>query len=139
MAKVYRSRQEKKGRSDSQLALPGLLHPVSRWSPQSSLPPNEEGVAYKLGLEVTNKSGNLAFLSVSSVTLLLSEALGKHIKPAASSIEIVFPVESVTASYKLLEERGCKFIKVPSEVSPGTYSAVFTDPDGHMLTVLGPK
>jgi predicted enzyme related to lactoylglutathione lyase len=92
-----------------------------------------------LGLEVTRQLNDIAEVSASSITLLLSETLGRAIKPETGSMEIVFPVESVSASYRLLSERGCKFIKEPAEFMPGSWAANFKDPDGHLLTVIGGK
>ena len=54
-------------------------------------------------------------------------------------MEIVFPVESVSTAYRLLMERGCKFVKQPAEFIPGSWAANFKDPDGHLLTVIGGK
>lgn len=91
----------------------------------------------KLGLQVTNRSANIAMLSADSITLLLSETLGKALKPTAGAMEIVFPVDSVSISQRLLINKGCTFSKNPHEVSPGMWAATFADPDGHLLTVLG--
>jgi predicted enzyme related to lactoylglutathione lyase len=92
-----------------------------------------------LGLEVTNRSEDIAMISASSITLMLSATLGKTIKPGTASIEIVFPVDSVSTAHRLLIEKGCKFMRDPGEVMPGSWRAILTDPDGHLLTVFGGK
>jgi len=92
-----------------------------------------------LGLEVTGQSEDLAFVSLSGLTLMLSTELGKAAQPIAGATELVFPVESVTSAYGHLIERGCKFINQPREVTPGSWAATFSDPDGHKLTALGPR
>lgn len=54
-------------------------------------------------------------------------------------MELVFSVPGVQASFAVLKERGCRFVQEPREVSPGSWAATFTDPDGHRLTIFGPK
>jgi resuscitation-promoting factor RpfA len=93
----------------------------------------------KLGLPIANQTANSAMVSASSVTLMLSENLGRAVKPATSSIEIVFPVESVSTAHGLLTQKGCEFTVLPREVSPGSFAATLKDPDGHMLTLFGGK
>ena len=92
-----------------------------------------------LGLQVTSRQENIAMISAGSITLLLSETLGRTIKPGAGSMEIVFPVESVSAAQRLLSEKGCTFIRNPAQVTPDSWRAILTDPDGHMLTIFGGK
>jgi len=92
-----------------------------------------------LGLPSANRSEDIAFIATPTVTLLLSQPLGRFIAPATSSMEIVFSVESVSASYRLLAERGCEFIKQPGQVSGDSWTATFKDPDGHLLTIFGGK
>jgi predicted enzyme related to lactoylglutathione lyase len=90
-------------------------------------------------LAVQGQTDGLAFVPAGGVTLMLSKDLGKAFKPLAGALEIVFPVESVTASYTALGERGCTFINRPHPVAAGAWAATFTDPDGHKLTVFGPE
>jgi len=92
-----------------------------------------------LGLEVTSRQENIAMISAGSITLLLNETLGKAIKPGVGSLEIVFPVDSVSAAHRLLSEKGCAFIRNPAQVTPDSWRAILTDPDGHMLTIFGGK
>ena len=92
-----------------------------------------------LGLEVTSRMAEIATISASTVTLVLSVPFGKAIQPAPASMELVFEVESVSASHSLLTERGCSFSKAPAEMRPGSWGATFTDPDGHFLTIFGGK
>ena len=92
-----------------------------------------------LGLELSSRSAEIATLSASTLVLVLSVPFGKTIKPAAASMELVFPVESVSASHALLTDRGCSFSREPSEMRPGSWGATFSDPDGHFLTIFGGK
>ena len=92
-----------------------------------------------LGLQVTSRQENIAMVSAGSLSLLLNETLGKAIKPGNGSMEIVFPVESVSAAHRLLTEKGCAFIRNPAQVTTDSWRAILTDPDGHMLTIFGGK
>jgi predicted enzyme related to lactoylglutathione lyase len=90
-------------------------------------------------VEIQGQTEGLAFVPAGGVTLMLSKDLGNAFRPLAGAMEIAFPVESVTASYTALGERGCAFINRPHQVAPGAWAATFTDPDGHKLTVFGPE
>jgi len=74
------------------------------------------------------------------VMIALNAPLGRYAADAiVGAVEVVFPVESVEAAHANLSGRGCSFINAPREIMPGTWAATFTDPDGHRLTILGPK
>jgi predicted enzyme related to lactoylglutathione lyase len=92
-----------------------------------------------LGFELRHSAEEFAFFAAGSVTLVLSRALGRAVEPLPGATEIILPVASATASQALLAERGCAFINQPREVTPGSWAATFTDPDGHRLTVFGPR
>ena len=92
-----------------------------------------------LAFQVQHQSGEFAFLGAGGVTLALSTPLANVAPPGRASMEIVTPVESVAAARQVLGERGCNFISEPREVMPGTWASTLTDPDGHYVTVLGPK
>jgi predicted enzyme related to lactoylglutathione lyase len=92
-----------------------------------------------LGMEVTNRMVDVATLSAGTVMLVLSVPFGKAIKPAPACMELILPVDSVSASHALLIERGCKFSREPAEMRPGSWAATFADPDGHILTIFGGK
>jgi catechol 2,3-dioxygenase-like lactoylglutathione lyase family enzyme len=93
----------------------------------------------KAGFELQNQFGSLAFFSAGPVMLMLNAGLRRPDGPLTGAVEIVFAAESVTASYRQLLERGCNFINQPREVTPGSWAATFTDPDGHWLTLFGPN
>ena|ERR1041384_3547441 len=92
-----------------------------------------------LAFQVQNQSGEFAFLAAGGVTLALGVPLAQAIAPGPSSVEIIVPVESVGASRALLGERGCRFVNEPREVSPGMWASTLSDPDGHYVTLFGPK
>jgi predicted enzyme related to lactoylglutathione lyase len=92
-----------------------------------------------LGLPMIGKPGEVTLFKAGDVTLVLNQPAGAGKTKLAGSIEIIFPVNSVAASHKDLAERGCQFVAAPHEITPGMWAATFTDPDGHLLTILGPK
>lgn len=91
-----------------------------------------------LGLEVQFESPGFAFMRAGSVTLVLSEPLGRIGENIVGATEIVFSVDDVVQSYELLRSRGVKFIQAPRSVTPSDWAANFLDPDGHRLSVFGP-
>jgi predicted enzyme related to lactoylglutathione lyase len=93
-----------------------------------------------LGLQLAGKPGEVTLLRAGDVTIALNHPLGSGAGDRmVGAVEVIFPVESVSAAYGSLVERGCKFLREPREVTPGTWAATFTDPDGHRLTLLGPR
>lgn len=93
----------------------------------------------KAGFELQNQFGGIAFFSGGPITLMLNTELRRPGGPLAGATEIVVSADSVTAAYRSFTERGCTFIKEPREVTPGSWAATFVDPDGHWLTLFGPK
>ena len=93
----------------------------------------------KAGFEFQNQTESLAFFSAGPVMLMLNRGLRRSDRPLAGATEIVVAVESVTALHRQLAERGCEFINEPREVTPGSWASTFSDPDGHWLTLFGPK
>jgi len=93
----------------------------------------------KAGFELQNQFGSLAFFSAGPIMLMLNAGLSRPESPLAGAMEIVVAAESVTASHQQLKERGCSFINEPREVTPGSWASTFSDPDGHWLTLFGPK
>jgi predicted enzyme related to lactoylglutathione lyase len=93
-----------------------------------------------LGLPLVGKPGEVTFFRAGEITLVLNHPAGRGFGGAvAGAVEIIFPVESVEASFRDLTRRGCNFLREPREVTPGTWAATFTDPDGHRLTILGAR
>ncbi len=92
-----------------------------------------------LSLELQNQSEQFAFFAAGGVTLGLGAPLGRAVQPKAGAVEVIFPAASVTAAHRELVERGCRFVNEPREVTPGSWAATFTDPDGHRLTLFGPQ
>ena len=93
----------------------------------------------KAGFPLQNNFESIAFFSAGPITLMLNSGLRRPDPPLAGATEIVVAVDSVTASRRQLIDRGCAFINEAREVTPGSWASTFTDPDGHWLTILGPK
>lgn len=92
-----------------------------------------------VALDLQSQSSEFAFFKTGAVTLALSRPLGLHLQPRAGAVEVIFAVASVSEAHRLLKERDCRFLNDPREVTPDSWAATFTDPDGHHLTLFGPK
>jgi predicted enzyme related to lactoylglutathione lyase len=91
------------------------------------------------GFELQNQFEAFAFFSAGPIMLMLNGGLRRPDRPLAGAVEIVVAAESVTAAHRQLIDRGCSFINEPREVTPGSWATTFEDPDGHWLTLFGPK
>jgi catechol 2,3-dioxygenase-like lactoylglutathione lyase family enzyme len=105
----------------------------------SDLPKSVAFYRDKAGFDLQNQFGSLAFFSAGPTMLMLNAGLRRPGAPLTGAIEIVVTAESVTASYRELLAAGCNFVNEPREVTPGSWAATFTDPDGHWLTLFGPN
>lgn len=93
-----------------------------------------------LRLQLVGNPGEVTLFRAGDITIVLNGPAGQAAGNAlVGAVEIIFPAGSVASSHEELLERGCKFISMPREVTPGTWAATFTDPDGHRLTILGPR
>jgi catechol 2,3-dioxygenase-like lactoylglutathione lyase family enzyme len=95
-----------------------------------------------LGLQPLGEApGEFAFFKAGDMMLALSVP---HAKPEISpsvvgGMEVVFGVEDVAAAYEALAARGVQFVREPRHATGENWSAVFTDPNGHRLSVFGPN
>lgn len=95
-----------------------------------------------LGLQPQGEvPGEFAFFKAGEMMLALSRP---HADPKTSphvvgAMEVVFSVENVTATYEALKSRGVVFLTAPRHTTGANWSAVFTDPDGHRLSIFGPQ
>lgn len=92
-----------------------------------------------LGLPLKSQIPGFAFVDAGTVTLVLSEPLGRALGSRPGAVEIVCPVENVRLAYEALRSRGVTFLTQPRNVTGQDWSAVFTDPDGHRLSIFGPE
>jgi len=92
-----------------------------------------------LGLPLKTQFPGFAFLDGGSVTLALSEPLAKAKSPVAGATEIVFSVPDVMQTYHALASKGVQFRGEPRNVTGPDWAANFDDPDGHTLSIFGPR
>ncbi|MEP6960927.1 MAG: VOC family protein [Acidobacteriota bacterium] len=93
-----------------------------------------------LGLKMSGKPGEVMLFQAGEVMIALNAPLGRVSGDRiVGALEVIFPVKSVTSAHAGLAKRGCNFAVAPREAFPGTWSATFTDPDGHRLTILEPR
>lgn len=93
----------------------------------------------QLGMAVAQQIPGFAFLNGSGVMLALSEPTAKNSPALVGATEIVFSVASVREAYAALRASGVTFFVEPRVVNPPMWSANFTDPDGHRLSLYGPE
>ena len=92
-----------------------------------------------LGLPLRGAGGEFAFLDAGSITLALREA--RDLAPAQGDwpVEVVFSVDDIEAAYASLRSRGVTFRVEPRIVTGDQLAADFRDPDGHILSIFGPR
>lgn len=93
----------------------------------------------KLGLQLGFKMEEMAFLEADGVKLVLSKSLADASEGLVGATEIVFSVENVSDAHHQLSERGVTFINEPRQVTDSDWAANFVDPNGHRLSLFGPK
>ncbi|HEY1754043.1 MAG TPA: VOC family protein [Bryobacteraceae bacterium] len=94
-----------------------------------------------LGLPLVRETepGQIAIFRAGETTITLNKPLAQAFKEMAGAVEVVFNVDSVEDFHRLLAARGCVFKAPPHELFSGTWGATFVDPDGHLMTLLGPR
>jgi len=92
-----------------------------------------------LGLSVRFAGDEFAFLDGGGVALALRKAADLPATPTEASIEVVFEVEDIDAAYESLRSRGAPFRVAPRVATGDRHVADFRDPDGHVLSIFGPK
>lgn len=93
-----------------------------------------------LGLQPQGEvPGEFAFFNGGGVMLALSVPHSKNRANLLGATEIVFGVDNVSAAYVALRARGVIFKNEPRVIDGTNWGANFTDPDGHWLSIFGPK
>ena len=92
-----------------------------------------------LGLPVQFSSGEFSFLTAGAVGLVLRHASDLPAPADDRQSEIVFQVEDVDAAHRDLRSRGVAFRVEPRVVNADQFAADFRDPDGHVLSIYGPR
>jgi catechol 2,3-dioxygenase-like lactoylglutathione lyase family enzyme len=91
-----------------------------------------------LGLSVQFSSAEFAFLDAGGVALALRQTSNLP-GPVELRTELVFHVDDIDAAYSLLRQRGVAFRVEPRIVTGDQLAADFRDPDGHVLSIFGPR
>ncbi len=93
-----------------------------------------------LGLSVAQEIPNeFAFLNAGGVMLALAVPLAKHTGQGPGATEVVFAVDDVASAHEALKARGVQFTVEPRVANGTMWVANFNDPDGHRLSIFGPK
>ena len=80
-----------------------------------------------------------AFLQAGAVTLCLRQPARAPQGEDEGRVEIVFDVPDIQAAYETLKARGVVFRVEPRVVTGTMWATDFRDPDGHVLSILGPS
>ncbi len=102
----------------------------------------DQSVAYyrdKLGLQIAGPPGEFAFFQAGGLMLGLSKAHAAALGKEAGNMEIVFGVDHVRETYDDLRASGVEFQREPRIATGTMWTANFTDPDGHSLSIFGPE
>jgi catechol 2,3-dioxygenase-like lactoylglutathione lyase family enzyme len=92
-----------------------------------------------LGLPFQFGSGEFAFFDAGGVTLCLRRSAGNMSPVQEGRTELVFTVDDVDAAYAALSSQGVRFRVEPRIVTGDQLAADFRDPDGHVLSIFGPR
>jgi catechol 2,3-dioxygenase-like lactoylglutathione lyase family enzyme len=92
-----------------------------------------------VGLPVQFGNDEITFLDAGGVTLVLQKRRQLPPPDDGARTEIVLPVEDIDAAHRMLRERGAKFRVEPRIVTGDRLAADFRDPDGHVLSIFGPR
>jgi catechol 2,3-dioxygenase-like lactoylglutathione lyase family enzyme len=92
-----------------------------------------------LGLAVQFATGEFAFFDGGGVAVVLRLASDLPLEVDDRRVELVFHVEDVDAAHRALQERGVAFRVAPRIVTGDRLAADFRDPDGHVLSIFGPR
>ncbi len=93
----------------------------------------------KLGLKMTGTNEEFAFFNAGRFTLTLRGGRPKSDPADLTSVEIAFEVEHVKAAYQALRTQGVEFKRDPRVITGTTWATDFRDPDGHVLSIVGPE
>ncbi len=89
----------------------------------------------KLGLPLTRQSDDLAFFDADGISIVVSTEVGK----TPGDDETVFTVDHVEPAFEALKHRGIQFEGQPHPLTATVWAANFRDPDGHVLSLYGPR
>lgn len=93
----------------------------------------------RLGLKLSSTNEDFAFFDGGGVTIALRGGRPKADPADLASTEIAFGVEHVKPAYQALTKAGVTFKREPRIVTGTTWATDFRDPDGHVLSIVGPE
>jgi len=92
-----------------------------------------------LGLPVQFASEEFTFFDGGGVALVLHRMKDLPEAPEPRRTEVVFHVADVDEAHRELVRRGVAFRIEPRVVTGQSFAADFPDPDGHVLSIFGPR
>jgi catechol 2,3-dioxygenase-like lactoylglutathione lyase family enzyme len=93
----------------------------------------------RLGLKMTSTNEDFAFFDAGGFTIALRGGRPKSEAADLTSVEIAFAVEHVKAAHLALRALGVEFKREPRVITGTTWATDFRDPDGHVLSIVGPE
>jgi methylmalonyl-CoA/ethylmalonyl-CoA epimerase len=93
----------------------------------------------RLGLKLTSTNEDFAFFDAGGITIALRGGRPKADPADLASTEIAFGVDHVKPAYQALTKSGVPFKREPRIVTGTTWATDFRDPDGHVLSIVGPE
>jgi catechol 2,3-dioxygenase-like lactoylglutathione lyase family enzyme len=93
----------------------------------------------QLGLKLTSTNEGFAFFDAGGFTIALRGGLPKADPADLTSVEIAFAVEHVKVAHQSLRRLGVEFKREPRIITGATWATDFRDPDGHVLSIVGPE
>jgi catechol 2,3-dioxygenase-like lactoylglutathione lyase family enzyme len=93
----------------------------------------------RLGLKLDRTHEEFAFFDAGGITIALRGGRPKYDPAALLATEVSFEVEHVKPAYQALKKLGVEFKREPMVVTGTTWAANFRDPDGHVLSIVGPE
>jgi catechol 2,3-dioxygenase-like lactoylglutathione lyase family enzyme len=93
----------------------------------------------RLGLKLTGTNEDFAFFDAGGFTIALRGGHPKMDQTDLTSVEIAFAVEHVKPAHQALRGFGVEFKREPRIITGTTWATDFRDPDGHVLSIVGPE
>jgi catechol 2,3-dioxygenase-like lactoylglutathione lyase family enzyme len=93
----------------------------------------------RLGLKPTGTNEDFAFFDAGGFTIALRGGRAKAEPADLTSVEIAFAVDHVKAAHQALRGQGVEFKREPRIITGTTWATDFRDPDGHVLSIVGPE
>jgi len=93
----------------------------------------------RLGLKLTSTNEDFAFFDAGGFTIALRGGFPKANTADLASVEIAFTVEHIKLAHEALRALGVEFKREPRVITGSTWATDFRDPDGHVLSIVGPE